>query len=379
MRRLAYRPPFSSARVLTSPFPLLALLATLNMQGAAASEDPRTTAAPLLTEPQRAVMLAVGRAGRRLIAVGERGIVLISDDNGAHWRQSKVPVSVTLCVVRFADDRNGWAAGHSGVVLHSTDAGETWTRQLDGDVVVQLMLRDAETRVATAPDDAAAAKALAEAKQLVADGPDKPFLDLFFTDAATGFVTGAYGMILHTGDAGHSWQPWTAYVDNRNGAHLYALKSGAKRLYLAGEQGYFAVSEDGQHFEARKVPYDGTFFGALALGDSGVILFGLRGTIMRSSDAGRSWLKIATGEEGALQGGVRLKDGTIILVSDRGRLLASRDEGEHFVPLKVAALGPLSGIAEAEDGAIVVAGIQGLTRLATGSSGLNASPQRRQD
>src|SRR5271155_86434 len=95
----------------------------------------------------------------------------------------------------------------------------------------------------TALDDAAAAKALAEAKQLVADGPDKPFLDLFFTDAATGFVTGAYGMILHTGDAGHSWQPWTAYVDNRNGAHLYALKSGAKRLYLAGEQGYFAVSE----------------------------------------------------------------------------------------------------------------------------------------
>jgi len=42
---------------------------------------------PALVSPKAlgAVMLAVARAGDRLVAVGERGTILLSDDGGRHW------------------------------------------------------------------------------------------------------------------------------------------------------------------------------------------------------------------------------------------------------------------------------------------------------
>ncbi len=52
------------------------------------------------------------KAGNRLVAVGERGIVLLSDDAGLNWKQVDVPVSVTLTGVQFVSPMKGWAIGH---------------------------------------------------------------------------------------------------------------------------------------------------------------------------------------------------------------------------------------------------------------------------
>ena len=95
---------------------------------------PAVLSRPALMSPKAlgAAMLAVTRAGSRLVAVGERGTVLLSDDHGQHWRQAAVPVQVTLTCVTFADERHGWAAGHLGTILHSDDGGQTWRKQLDG-------------------------------------------------------------------------------------------------------------------------------------------------------------------------------------------------------------------------------------------------------
>ena len=90
-----------------------------------------------------AMLMDVTKANGRLVAVGERGHILYSDDNGGTWSQADVPVRVTLTAVDFPTARKGWAVGHDGAVLHSEDAGQTWTKQLDGGktndfVVVQL-------------------------------------------------------------------------------------------------------------------------------------------------------------------------------------------------------------------------------------------------
>ena len=109
---------------------------------AMAASAPLTKAAPVadalvrpalpVAAPARATLLGVAPAGARLVAVGERGIVALSDDAGQTWRQGRVPVSVTLTAVRFIDARNGFAVGHGGVVLASTDGGETWEVLFDG-------------------------------------------------------------------------------------------------------------------------------------------------------------------------------------------------------------------------------------------------------
>ena len=59
----------------------------------------------------------IARAGERLVAVGERGKILFSDDRGGDWRVAAVdkPQGATLTQVAFADSRHGIAVGHSGL------------------------------------------------------------------------------------------------------------------------------------------------------------------------------------------------------------------------------------------------------------------------
>ena len=112
-------------------------------------------AAIAVRSPGRAVLLAADKAGARLVAVGEHGVVALSDDQGITWRQARVvPTSVSLAAVRFADERSGWAVGHGGVLLRTTDGGETWLRQADGRSLAQAAL--AAGRIARAHAAAAA-------------------------------------------------------------------------------------------------------------------------------------------------------------------------------------------------------------------------------
>ena len=153
------------------------------LAGPAAVDVPLKTPAMQVSAAQNGVLIDLARAGTRLVAVGERGLVVFSDDNGQSWHQASVPVSVSLTAVQFVDAQQGWAVGHAGVVLATRDGGEHWTLQLDGVRVAQLELEAAKAEQATAanPDDALARVQTAE--RLVADGADKPFLALQFIDA----------------------------------------------------------------------------------------------------------------------------------------------------------------------------------------------------
>ena len=84
--------------------------------------------------------LDIAYADNRIVAVGDRGKILYSDDQGDHWTQAITPSEVLLTSVCFADARHGWAVGHDALVLASSDGGESWTVQYsdplggDGDV-----------------------------------------------------------------------------------------------------------------------------------------------------------------------------------------------------------------------------------------------------
>ena len=319
-----------------------------------------------------AAMLAVASAGQRLVAAGERGTILYSDDAGATWKQASVPVSVSLTALQFADAKQGWAVGHQGVVLHSADGGATWSKQLDGIQAARLALQAA----AGAPGPQQE-RAMADARRLVEDGPDKPFLDVHFDGPRKGYALGAYNLLFKTDDGGASWQPWQGRAANPKGLHLYAMRGTGGALYVAGEQGLLLRSTDqGESFAALATPYKGSFFGLLAARSGALVAFGLRGNAWRSGDRGESWSKVETGVQAALAGGAELADGTLVLVSQGGDVLLSRDQGRTFAiqggPALPPAL-PLAAVAQARDGALVVAGLRGLRRVALPAAGTPAA------
>jgi len=300
-----------------------------------------------------AAMLAVARAGKRLVAVGERGIVLLSDDDGAHWRQAATPVQVSLVAVQFVTQQQGWATGHLGVVLHTTDAGLTWHKQFDG-----VQAAAAMARAATTPE------AVRAARQMREDGPDKPFLDLYFSDERNGYILGAYHLLFRTTDGGKSWQPWQEHAANPKSLHLYAMRAAGNALYLAGEQGTLWRSLDGgASFEALATPYKGSYFGLLAAPGGALVAYGLRGNAWWSGDQGRSWRQVETGLQQSLTAGIVLDDGSLALLSQGGDILLSRDAGRTFARAPGSQPLPAAALAQAADGALVVAGLRGVQRL----------------
>jgi photosystem II stability/assembly factor-like uncharacterized protein len=309
-----------------------------------------------------ALFLAVTRAGARLVAVGERGFVLLSDDAGRTWRQARsVPVSVTLTNVRFVSAELGWASGHAAVVLHSRDGGESWVRQLDGTQAAALVLEDAQAGLAQG--DEAASRLLRDAERFVADGPDKPLLGLHFSDERHGWVVGAYGLALATDDGGRSWHSIMRRVDNRAGKHLYDIREAEGGLVIAGEQGVLLRAENGgEHFAPLASPYAGTYFGTLSAGGS-LLAYGLRGNVYRRAEGAASWQKIDPGLPVTVTAAIELVDHSIVLADQTGRVLHSHDGGKRFAALPASGSRSFTGLAQAGDGALILSGMGGMTRI----------------
>lgn len=304
-----------------------------------------TTLAPenLLTDADR--------AGDRIVAAGERGHIIFSDNGGDSWTQGEVPVRVTLTGVDFGTETHGWAVGHSGVILHSADAGATWDLQMTGVEASELAIETRqeqieamEERIAEAPEEEVAdlewelddlVFSLENIESDMEVGPVNPLLDVWFEDDSRGFVVGAYGMFLRTTDGGETWEDLSPQLDNPRSFHLNGITQitgGA--LVIVGEAGQIFVSVDnGDTWERRESPYEGSLFGAVGTGSVNEILaFGLRGNTFKSSDLGKSW-KVVPNEGGStLNNGAVADDGRITLVGNSGAVLLSTDGGESFRP-----------------------------------------------
>ncbi|WP_103308135.1 MULTISPECIES: YCF48-related protein [unclassified Pseudomonas] len=344
----------------------LPFAASVCLAGPVAVGVPLNTPAMRVPAAQNGVLIDLARAGTRLVAVGERGLVLFSDDNGQSWHQASVPVSVSLTAVRFVDAQKGWAVGHAGVVLATLDGGEHWTLQLDGARVAQLELDAARADQATAADLDAAQVRVQNAERLVADGPDKPFLALEFVDARRGLIVGAYGLALLTTDGGATWQSLMGHVANPNGLHLYAISRQGTRWFLAGEQGYLARSDDdAASFSQLDSPYEGSFFTLQNRADGALVVAGLKGNAFISHDAGASFQRLSVPVPISFNDATRLADGQLLLVNQGGTLFRNSEQtGAALLPLRNPLGKPVSSVIEAADGSLIVAGFTGLQRLA---------------
>ena len=273
----------------------------------------------------RSLLLDGAAAGSRLVVVGERGHVLLSDDRGASWTQARVPVRALLTAVHMRGERIGWAVGHDATILRTRDGGETWTL------------------VHRAPEE------------------ELPLLDVWFRNDSVGFAVGAYGYFLATRDGGETWTRRTVGEDD---FHLNALIPASGRLYIAAEAGVAYRSDDaGETWRKLASPYAGSWFGGLALDGDEVLLAGLRGHLFRSDDAGESWTRVPTGTAATLTGATRLTSGSIAIVGLEGAVLISSDGGRSVSSRSLPSREGVSAALPLPDGGVLLIGEFGVRRL----------------
>lgn len=332
------------------------IAAVLSMPVSAEFKDSLDVPAAMSPLAQTTRLMAVTRAGRRLVAVGPRGHILLSDDNAKTWRQVAVPLSSDLVAVQFPSAKMGWIVGHDGVVLHSADGGLTWVKQLDGKQAAAIVDAYYKQR----PADAEALKVMDQVRRLVEEGADKPFLDVLFLNEQEGFIVGAFNFAMRTKDGGKSWEPLIDRTTNEQGFHLYGLAAAGGEVYIAGEQGLIRRwDRQRERFIALASPYQGSFFGFLAT-ESTLIAFGMRGNILRSTDGGNNWQAASSDAIDGITAGTLLEDGRIVLVTQGGQILVSNNGGESFASVKVEKRMALFGVASAGKDALAVVGANGV-------------------
>jgi photosystem II stability/assembly factor-like uncharacterized protein len=321
-----------------------------------AFRDPVNTPAAVQPAVGASMLAGVARAGSRVVAVGARGVIALSANEGRTWEQVPSPVSSDLVAVQFVDADHGWATGHDGVVLGSRDGGRSWKKLTDGRQVIEQMKAGYAPRVAQGDAAAVAAVKLLEANS--GSGGDLPWLSLWFSDQRSGFVVGPFGMIAATDDGGATWQSWVDRIDNPDGLHLNAIREIGGELYIAAEKGMvFKLHRARGRFVRLSTGYEGTFFGVM--GDSlRVLAFGLRGTCFQSVDGGASWERVATGLSNGIAAGALLPDRRMVLAGQGGQLAVS--DGGPFIALQSASL-PFTDILPLSSNRLLMVGLGGAT------------------
>lgn len=269
-----------------------------------------------LAAAMRTMVSGVASQGKRIVAVGPRGLILLSENGGGSWRQVTSPVSTDLATVRFAGPDVVWAVGHDAVALRSSDGGASWERMLDGRSVLKLLRESAK-----GSEQLEAEIERTMGQSATADVWPAPLLDIrFATDGLAGFAVGGFGLIMKTTDGGKTWQPWQAQTENDQRYHLYALTGNDSSVFVAGEQGLvLRLNAASQRFDRVETPYNGSYFG-IDLQGSRLVAYGLRGNAFVSEDAGLAWRKIETGVDANLVGVVN-HAGAVLLVSQKGDVL----------------------------------------------------------
>lgn len=315
----------------------------------AAEHTPR-----MLTSP----MLAVANAGSRLVAVGLRGSIIVSDDSGKTWVQAQVPVSIDLVAVTFASAQSGWAVGHGGVVLHSSDGGMTWEKQLDGLQASKLAI-DFYTRN---PEQIADAEGyLSKEKNLAVEQETQPFLDVYFADDRHGFVVGTFNRIFATEDGGKTWAPLMHRSGNPQEWHFYSVSGNDGQVYLSGEQGrVWRLDQTSQQFVAINTPYNGTLFGITALADGHVFAYGMRGSFFHSSDQGQTWQRSTLPFTSNVMRVIAAGEKRLLVVAQSGQVVQSQDGGQTFSPVTLNSPMPYFGAVLLDKGRLALAGAAGV-------------------
>jgi photosystem II stability/assembly factor-like uncharacterized protein len=329
---------------------LVGCLAAILALGVQASE---LEYAPNAPKSATSTLIDIDRAGGRLVAVGERGHVLYSDDKGQSWQQGKMPFRRMLTGVDFIDAQRGWAVGHQSMIFHTRDGGETWERQIDGFVFQHQYNQDnvirtretyqalrAELDANPDPDrDLELEDALFafEDAEFALEEPAIPtnFHDVWFMNKHNGWAVGAFGRMAETHDGGKTWTDKSHLISTPDGFHLNSITGTANgEIFIAGESGVVFRSLDrGAHWEQMDVGYYGTFFGVTYDPTRNMLrVFGLGSALYQSANQGASWQRVKSPVAATFASGISTADGSTILVGPGGMVLVIDGSTQFIQP-----------------------------------------------
>ena len=340
------RGQFRGIRGVTPWLMLCACLCFAALTGAAtaASDTPQAK-----TQPARSwenyFGVAIVPSGRAVV-VGDKGVVMTSDDQGKTWARRQLRQGVrydNLYSVAFnADGSSGWVVGDNGAIFHTADRGTTWTEQkspansalmtvavvgaqqacaagdhgnivcttdggatwklhnVGGDIgIFDLVFTDANNAWAVGEFQTMLHSSDGGSSWKIALGGDRmkasdPYFAISFGGGRDGLTLGLSGAALETSDGGLTWKATTLAIAHSSFYAVAALPARAGAYYAAGENGIAALLDNGQLSQVQSGTSNA--IAALAFSDHFAMAVGLYGTLLLSDDSGQHWHSLNNSE-----------------------------------------------------------------------------------
>ena len=284
-------------------------------------------------------ILSSGRA----IVVGDKGVVMTSDDGGRTWTRQKLksgPKYYDLYSVAFtADGSRGWAVGDAGVIFSTDDRGASWTEQKGPpglkSALLKVTVSDAQKFCASGEHGVLLCTTDGGSTWNLNRFHDFVFFDVTYTDPNNVWAVGEFATLLHSPDGGKTWQvrnggeigqgdplfsiafdgqrglavgligtslqsndggkTWQAHELSNGHRSLYTVSSVPSQngeFYAAGEAGLSDLINNGELTPVSSGVADA--IAGSAFSPRFAIAVGLSGTILRSDDGGRHWRSLVS-------------------------------------------------------------------------------------
>ncbi|MDP4173495.1 MAG: YCF48-related protein [Bacteroidota bacterium] len=239
-------------------------------------------------------------SSKEIVAVGRSQKLIRSDDEGNTWKTSQFPERCWVKSLSFNKNRVGLACGAkdtSGVIFRTTDGGITWKtafsphQEMGAICFVNENIAFAVGRQTICKTTDAGLTWSESRNKSISDMI--AFSSISFATETVGIITGTYGVILRTTDAGDNWlqlprQNSVPYTFDWNDPDLNEV------AFCSNSTGY---------------------------------IVGAYGTILKTTDAGRNWIKLSNGKTSFLSdikfidasNGVAVGGSSVVVTTNGGK------------------------------------------------------------
>ena len=275
-------------------------------------------------------------------ACGRWGRILHTTDGGKTWADQSSGTDYTLTSISFLDPRNGWAVGDGGTIVHTGDGGKTWEKQ-KSPVPFYLMkvifLSPLKGLIVTERTTILLTEDGGKTWRKQFSDQDFILKSLSFVDQLNGWAVGEYGYIYRTRNGGATWEK---------------------------QAGFYKLSDRTGEIEG------GTYlFDVVAIDPHTAWAVGIDGYVIRTTDGGKTWKEIDTGAPKTQLFCVTSDNRDTILISGKGTFLSSADKGKtwripEFKPPIIYSW--IYGLAPRGHSGFIAVGGEGVIYLSTSSS-----------
>ncbi len=142
-------------------------------------------------------------------AAGRWGTIIHTSDGGTSWEKQASGTDYTLASASFVDAKTGWIVGDGGTILHTTDGGKTWKKQKSPVAFYLMGVHFATPQKGWAVGERTTILTTTDGgKTWKVQFKDEDYIlkSVSFCDEMNGWAVGEYGLIYRTENGGTTWK-----------------------------------------------------------------------------------------------------------------------------------------------------------------------------